>query len=102
MARLLDRLPISFGFGLWDMANGDRYTIEDDSTVLTPELAESDEQTNKAYNERYRQQPKKGNGGKGKESRFKEETKVMKNQLNKEQVKAPKKEKTSTEKEIVD
>lgn len=100
MARLLERLPISFGFGLWDMANGNKYTNEDNSIDLPQELAESDAQTDKAYDERFRQQPKKGNGGKGKESKLKEDVKVGKEQLNKDQVQTPKKEKISKQKEI--
>lgn len=99
MARLLERLPI---INLFDWADGEKYTTDDNPTVLTPELAESDEQTNKAYDERYRQQPKKGNGGKGKESKFKEETKVGKSQLNKPQITTKKEEKTTGDKELVD
>lgn len=102
MASLLEKiLPIPLGFHIWDMANGNEYTIDDDSTELTPELAESDLKTDKAYDERYRQQPKKGNGGKGK-SQFKEETKVETSQLKKEQVVTKKEEKTTGDKELVD
>ena len=100
MTRLLQRLPF---INLFDWANGEKYTIDDSTTTLTPVLAESDKQTDKAYNERYRKQPKKGNGGKGKESKFKEENKVEKSQLNKEVEKTPvKREMQSGEKEIID
>lgn len=75
MARILDRLPT---INLWKWANGSDYTIDDDAT-LTPELAESDKETDEAYNKRYRQQPKKENSGKGK-SQFR----VEKKQLNTE------------------
>ena len=100
MAGLLQKLPF---INLFDWANGEKYTIEDDNTVLTPVLAESDASTDRAYDERYRQQPKKGNGGKGKEAKFKEENKVEQGQLNKNVEKTPvKRERQSGEKEMVD
>ena len=100
MAGLLQRLPL---INLFDWADGNKYTIEDNNIDLTPVLAESDAKTDKAYNERYRQQPKKENGGKGKESKFKEDNKVKQEQLNKEAEKTSvKMEKQSKDKEIVD
>lgn len=102
MASILERLHIPFGLRLWDMSDGDKYTIDDDSTILTPELAASDKATDEAYNKRFRQEPKKGNGGKGKEPNLKENIKVKKEQLNKAQVQTSKKEKISEQKEIVD
>ena len=98
MAKLLERLPF---INLWKWSDGNEYTIEEDTTVLTPELAESDESTNRAYAERYNQ-PKKGNGGKGKGQQFREETKVEKGKLNKEQVKTTTRTENSSEREIVD
>ena len=100
MAKLLEVLPI---INLWKWADGNEYTIDDDSTELTPELSESDAKTDKAYNERYRQQPKRGNAGKGKKSKFKEENKVEKEQLNKEVKKVSERaEQQEIDKEIVD
>lgn len=71
MASILERLHIPLGFGLWDMSDGDKYTIDDDSTTLTPELAASDRETDEAYNKRFRQETK-GNDGRSK-SKFKVE-----------------------------
>ena len=57
MGKLLDRLPI--GINLWKWAAGDEYTVEDDTFELPPELAKSDEETNKKYDDRYGQKEEK-------------------------------------------
>ncbi len=95
MAGLLAKLPI---INLWEWADGDEYTVDDDMTTLTPELAESDEKTDKAYNERYKQS-KKGNGGKAKKLELKEEVKVGKEQLNNGQAQVSKKRRRSSRQE---
>lgn len=99
MAKLLEKFPL---IHLWDWADGNKYTIDDDNTVLTPELAESDKKIDEDYEKHFKKEAK-GNAGKGK-SQFKEKNKVAQEQLNMEEVeKAPEKiEKQSTEKEIGD
>ena len=101
MANLLNKLPT---INLWKWANGNEYTIDDDTTTLTPELAKSDKETDEAYDKRFGQQKNKGNAGKskGKQSSFKEKNKVSKDQLNKKQQSAKEPKGTNTEKEIVD
>ena len=103
MAKLLERIfPIPIGFHIVDMANGDKYTTDEDNTVLTPVLAKSDKETDAAYEERYGQKAKEGDSGKG--TSFKEGQKVGKEQLSTEDtiVEKPKDEKQSTGKEMAD
>ena len=79
MARVIDKLdkvPVLNIFScLWNWADGEEYTVDDDKTVLPEELAESDRKT---YDEHFKPATK----GKA-QFRVKEE------QLNKEVAKAP-------------
>ena len=63
MGKLRELLPI---INIFDWANGDKYIVEEDTTVLTPELAESDQKTDAKWEEHHQQTLVKGNGGKGK------------------------------------
>ena len=96
MARLLEKIPL---IHLWDWANGNKYTIDYDNTILTPELAESDKKTDDAYDKHFKKETK-GNSGKSK-SQFKEKNKVAQEQLNMEEVEKASG-KQSIEKEIGD
>ena len=83
MGRLLEKIGIPF-IHIFDWADGDKYTVEEDNTILPPELAESaqkiEEQADKHFSK-----SSKGNSGKGK-SQFK----VEKDQLNTEKVEVKK------------
>lgn len=71
MGRIIDKIPVLNIFSvLWKWSDGDEYTIDDDKTILPPELAESDRLTDASYEQHFKKQTNKGNGGKGK-SQFK-------------------------------
>ena len=67
MGKLREMLPI---INLFDWSKGDKYTIEDESVVLPPELAESDRRTDEEAEKHFATSKPKGNSGKGK-SKFK-------------------------------
>lgn len=73
MGRLREMLPI---INLFDWANGDRYTTDDDTVVLPPELAESDRMTDEEAEKHFATSKSKGNSGKGK-SQFKVDKKDL-------------------------
>ena len=79
MGKLLEKIGIPF-IHIFDWANGDKYTIEEDTTILPPELAESAQKIEEQADKHFKTQAK-GNGGKGK-AQFK----VEKDQLNTEKV----------------
>ena len=97
MASLFAKLPL---INLWAWANGNEYTIDDEATVLTPELKESDIETDKEYTKLFGQKEKVS--VKDKKQSFKEETKVQQSQLSKKEVVVKEKEMSEDEKEIID
>ena len=97
MASLFAKLPL---INLWAWANGNEYTIDDEATVLTPELKKSDIETDKEYTQLFGQKEKVS--VKDKKQSFKEETKVQQSQLSKKEVVVKEKEMSKDEKEIID
>ena len=82
MGKILEKLSILPIIHIFDWADGDKYTVEEDTTILPPELAESAQRIEEQADKHFKT-PSKGNGGKGK-SQFK----VEKDQLNTEKVEA--------------
>ena len=81
MAKLLERIfPIPI-INLWNWADGNEYTIDDENIELPLELQKSDKEIEESYEKHFRKEVK-GNSGKGK-SKFKEGNKVETKQLNK-------------------
>ena len=97
MASLFEKLPL---INLWAWANGNEYTIDDEATVLTPELKKSDIETDKEYTQLFGQKEKVS--VKDKKQNFKEETKVRQSQLSKKEVAVKEKVISKDEKEIID
>ena len=93
MASIFAKLPV---INLWDWANGNEYTIEDEDTVLTPELMESDSATDEEYTQRFGQKEN------SKKPSFKEDTKVKDEELKKSKTIIKETKKSKEEKEIVD
>ena len=85
MGRLLEKIGIPF-IHIFDWADGDKYTIEEDTTILPPELAESAQKIEEQADQHFSKQSK-GNGGKGK---GKSQFKVEKDQLNTKKVEVKK------------
>ncbi len=84
MGRLRDKLSILPLIHIFDWADGDKYTVEEDTTILPPELAESSQKIEEQADKHFKTQSK-GNGGKGRGKKL-EGIVVEKDQLNTEKV----------------
>ena len=91
MASIFAKLPL---INLWSWANGDEFTIEDENTGLTPELAKSDVETDREYTQRFGQKEN------SKKRSFKEVNKVKEEELNKAETTVKETEKSKDEKEL--
>jgi len=102
MPRLRERteaVPFFHIWDLWKMASSDEYEERDDDTTVLPEIfAESDEKTDKLYDEHFGTKQSKGNSGKGKEGM--KQYKLEKEQLNQEKTEpVPQKEQTGKDRD---
>ena len=91
MASIFAKLPL---INLWSWANGDEFTIEDENTDSTPELAKSDVETDREYTQRFGQKEN------SKKRSFKEVNKVKEEELNKSETTVKETEKSKDEKEL--